>query len=162
MWWNSYCSKCCIECCSLWGFIGEELYVSGFKYGTDEFGATAVKVVSQVRHPSYNPDTMENDFYLYKLERDVSINTQVTLTLNQDGAKPAVGDDLTVLGLGTLSSGGSTPDFLKDVVVPTVSNQYCGSAQSYGSEFYPDLMLCAGEPGKDSCQVSMASPISQF
>jgi trypsin len=138
------------------GYIGDEVYVSGYNSGTDSFGATAVKVVSQVRHPNYDSDTMENDFYLYRLENEVFPNTQVTLTLNQNGAKPATGDDLTTLGLGLLSEGGNAPDRLRDVVVPTVSNQYCGSSQAYGSEFYPDLMLCASGPGKDSCHVSMA------
>jgi trypsin len=138
------------------GYIGDEVFVSGYKSGTDEDGAIGVKVVSQVRHPNYDADTMENDFYLYRLETEVFPDTQVTLTVNQNGGQPAAGDDLTVLGLGTLSSGGNAPGELRDVVVPTVSNQDCGSNQAYGSEFYPDLMLCAGGPGKDSCQVSMA------
>lgn len=143
------------------GYIGEEVFVSGYRFGSEAFGAIGVKVVAQVRHPNFDSLTMENDFYLYQLEREVfpTSNTQVTLTLNQNGATPAAGDDLTVLGLGLTSSGGSTPDLLRDVVVPAVSNADCGSSQSYGSEFYPDVMLCAGDSGKDSCQGDSGGPI---
>ena len=142
------------------GYVGEKVYVSGYQYGSSQYGTTAVKVVDQVEHPNYNPNTNENDFYLFKLESEVFPATQVTLTLNQDGAMPAPDDELTVLGLGLLEEGGSTtPDFLNDVVVPTVSNEFCASSQSYGSDFHPDVMLCAGMPQKDSCQGDSGGPI---
>ena len=140
-------------------YLGQEVYVSGYQYGTAQHGATGVMVVDQVQHPNYDPYTMENDFYLYKLESEVFPATQVILTLNQDGAVPAADDELTVLGLGVLEQGGTTPDFLNDVVVPTVSNEFCGSSQSYGDEFFPEVMLCAGVPQKDSCQGDSGGPL---
>jgi len=55
------------------------------------------------------------------LEKEVFPNSKITLTVNDNGATPADGQDLTVLGLGLLSEGGPAPNVLHDVVVPTVS-----------------------------------------
>merc|ERR1712008_215831 len=47
-------------------------------------------------------------------------------------------------GWGTLSSGGSTPETLKYVRVPAISNTACNS--DYGGSI-TDAMICAGYPG---------------
>eukprot|EP00934_Nitzschia_sp_Nitz4_P002594 Nitzschia sp. Nitz4//scaffold30_size153850//151812//153824//NITZ4_002804-RA/size153850-augustus-gene-0.78-mRNA-1//-1//CDS//3329547342//2584//frame0 len=144
------------------GYLGDTIFVSGYQYGSTSYGAVAEKVVAQKRHPNFNSNTMANDFYLFKLENEVYPDTSVTLTLNDQSSVPSTGQDLTVLGLGTLSSGGTTPDKLHDVVVPAVSNSYCSSWSSYGSEFISSVMLCAGDTssgGIDSCQGDSGGPL---
>ncbi len=141
------------------GYVGETVYVSGYEFGTDTFGAVAVRVIAQARHPNYVDSTSQNDFYLYRLETEVVIDTQITLSLNEDAANPFDGQELTVLGLGLLESGGAAPNFLNDVVVSTVSNEFCASSESYGSEFYSDVMFCAGDSQTDSCQGDSGGPI---
>ena len=66
--------------------------------------------------------------------------------------------DLTVMGFGTLRSGGSTPSNLQEVQVPYVPNDSCGSYPS--NEIYPS-MLCAGylSGGYDACQGDSGGPI---
>ena len=79
-----------------------------------------------------------------------------------------VGATAWVYGWGTLSAGGSQPDALQEVQVevqlfrcagvllqvevPVVSNAECNSVSSYDGAITAQ-MLCAGEEGKDACQV---------
>ena len=135
------------------GYVGQTVYVSGYVFGTDAEGAIAVRVVDEERHPNYNRRTEENDFYLYRLEREVFPAGDITLTVSR-GSDPSDGEDLTVLGLGTTSSGGSASGVLMDVQVQADSG--CGN---YGSDYVPEVMLCAGAPGKDSCQGDSGGPL---
>merc|ERR1712020_827049 len=62
------------------------------------------------------------------------------------------GDMFEVSGWGTTSEGGDTSSTLRMVSVPYVDDATCDSAYgSYGG-IVADVMLCAGEAGKDSCQ----------
>ena len=59
----------------------------------------------------------------------------------------------TVTGWGTLRSGGSQPDVLHEVSVKTMTNSVCSSSpMMYTAEMITDQMICAADPGKDSCQ----------
>jgi hypothetical protein len=125
---------------------------------TVNIGGTRIEVIQEQIHPKYNDDTSENDFYLYKLISPVDISgSGTTVTVNPDGSKPSAGQDLTVLGLGVTSEGGSLATSLRDVVVPTVSDVGCKAA--YGSSFISSVMFCAGVEGKDSCQGDSGGPI---
>ncbi len=57
-----------------------------------------------------------------------------------------------VSGWGDLASGGSRPDQLQSVTVPIVSDENC--LHFYPNALDPVTMICAGERGKDSCQVN--------
>lgn len=138
------------------GYLGNTILVAGYTYGTVTGETIAVRVVDQVRHPNYNRRTYANDFYLYRLEREVYPETDgITLSVNTNGGFPTDGQDLTVMGLGTLSSGGTSgATNLRDVEVQM--DESCGR---YGSEYEPDIMLCAGARNKDSCQGDSGGPL---
>ena len=120
-------------------------------------GSMRGEIVLEQRHPGYNINTQENDFYLYKLRLPVS-TTGARVTVNTNGSAPSVGQALNVIGYGFTSEGGSVSDKMRDVVVPSVSNTYCQSV--YGSSINPNVMFCAGgEGGKDSCQGDSGGPI---
>jgi trypsin len=120
-------------------------------------GSTRVAVVQSRRHPSFNSNTMENDFYLHQLRSPVT-TSGARVTLNSDRALPTAGQPLTVLGLGLTSDGGRPASSLRDVVVPAVSDANCQAV--YGtSVFKSNVMFCAGEGGKDSCQGDSGGPI---
>ena len=142
--------------------IGPSLVLSAAHCGsylgqTVTIGTTRVAVVKSRRHPSYNSNTMENDFYLHQLRSPVT-TSGARVTLNSNAALPSAGQSLTTLGLGLTSDGGSPSSSLRDVVVPAVSNANCQSI--YGSSvFKTNVMFCAGEGGKDSCQGDSGGPI---
>jgi trypsin len=117
---------------------------------THTIGATRVVVIQSRIHPSYNSKTIENDFYLHQLRSPVT-TTGAQVTLNTNGTLPTAGQPLTTHGVGLTSNGGSPSSSLRDVVVPAVSNANCRKA--YGSSASKsNVMFCAGEGGKDSCQ----------
>merc|ERR1711862_616513 len=65
-----------------------------------------------------------------------------------------------VSGWGTTSEGGDTSSTLRMVSVPYVDDATCDSAYgSYGG-IVADVMLCAGEAGKDSCQGDSGGPMT--
>jgi len=70
--------------------------------------------------------------------------------------KPAV-----VTGYGNTSDGGVGSPILKELVVPVLGDDVCGSGTSYGSGFNSSTMLCAGYTtgGQDSCQGDSGGPL---
>jgi len=119
-------------------------------------GSVQVDVIDERIHPSYSSSSNVLDFYLYRLRSPVT-TTGTQVVVNTDAASPYDGQPLTVMGYGTTSEGGFASAELRDVVVPKVSDAACQSA--YGTTFNPDVMLCAGEAGKDSCQGDSGGPI---
>lgn len=118
-------------------------------------GGGTIYTVTEVHvHPSFNNDTLNNDFALLKLSTPAS---QSPVLLNFSSTS-LVGLNATVTGWGTTRSGASSgSDVLLQVTVPIVSNAVCSPA-------YPDLtnnMLCAGfsAGGKDSCEGDSGGPL---
>jgi trypsin len=114
-------------------------------------GGAVFNVSHVYRHPSYDSNTMAYDFALLELS---SAASQAPLLLNFTGTDLA-GQNAIVTGWGTLSSGGASPDELRQVTVPVVSNATCSSQVSG----ITPQMLCAGTPGKDSCQGDSGGPL---
>jgi len=118
-----------------------------------------------IADPKYRTEgsDINYDFALCKLNEPVSIDTSfVSIELNENDNFPSVGQDLLVMGLGALSSGGNFPNILHNVTVPYISNNVCRSGDYYGNSV-TDIMLCAGfaSGGKDSCQGDSGGPIVQ-
>jgi hypothetical protein len=53
------------------------------------------------------------------------------------------------------------PDELHEVQIHMISDAFCSSPTSYGSQFIPETMVCAGEElgGKDTCQGDSGGPL---
>jgi trypsin len=68
------------------------------------------------------------------------------------------GTSETIVGWGTTSEGGDTPDALQEATVPITTDDYCGGA--YG-DFDATTMVCAGYPqgGVDTCQGDSGGPM---
>merc|ERR1712051_535867 len=111
---------------------------------------------------TYNPNTLDNDFVILKLDSPLTLNADV-----QPACLPSSAAYLDVSsteercftsGWGTLSSGGSTPEGLKYVRVPAITNAACNN--DYGGSI-TDSMICGGYPGvggKDACQGDSGGP----
>jgi secreted trypsin-like serine protease len=64
----------------------------------------------------------------------------------------------TIVGWGTTSEGGDTPDTLQEAQVPITSDAFCAGAYS---DFDPQTMVCAGfeQGGVDTCQGDSGGPL---
>ena len=93
--------------------------------------------VKEIPHPNYKGSN--NDFMVVTLDREVQ---KTPIPLNSNVNSPSVGEQLTVIGFGRTSEGGSSSNRLKKVNVPTVSFQDCRGV--YGSTIQDATMLCAG------------------
>ena len=60
-------------------------------------------------------------------------------------------------GWGALGAGRPSPDTLRVVRVPIISDQACRTA--YRGEVYIDVMLCAGSMGHDACARDSGGPL---
>ena len=63
-----------------------------------------------------------------------------------------------VTGWGRLSSSGPLADVLQEATVRTLSIEQC--RRKYGQSRISDNMICAEEPGKDSCEGDNGGPLA--
>ena len=107
-----------------------------------------------VSHPSYDSNTLNNDFAILHLIKPVKIGTRAApacLPTSSMGGNFLAGKTMTVSGWGTLLEGGSQPNVLHSVDVAGIPNSQCNNL--YGG--ITRAMLCAGDVangGIDSCQ----------
>ncbi|XP_075161618.1 trypsin-1 [Haematobia irritans] len=118
------------------------------------------RVVAVNMHRQYSTTTLQNDIALLKLDQPVPLKDPIRPVCLPVGAnhnfdfKSAI-----VAGWGLTSDGGSSSSYLREVVVPVITNAQC-KATSYKSMIV-DTMLCAGylEGGKDACQGDSGGPL---
>jgi len=116
-------------------------------------GEQYITPVEWISHPGYNSNTQDNDFAIVRLSQDVTFTDTVYPVCMPDSSKNYDSVQATVTGWGTLQSGGSQPNVLYEVDVDTQSNSQCtSSATLYSRNTITANMLCASNPGKDSCQ----------
>merc|ERR1712012_1008542 len=119
----------------------------------------AADVFKVTMHPDYSSSTVANDACVLSLAESVTDSNAGTVSLATSGSF-SDGDMFEVSGWGTTSEGGDTSTSLRMVSVPYVDDATCDSAYgSYGG-IVADVMLCAGEAGKDSCQGDSGGPMT--
>jgi secreted trypsin-like serine protease len=122
-------------------------------------GSGARRDVSRiVIHPSWNPNTFDNDVAVWQLSTAAAGISLATLATD-DGP---VGANLLVSGWGVTTEGGTPPIELRKVEVPLVDKPNCNDANSYNGQI-TDRMVCAGfdEGRKDSCQGDSGGPLTR-
>jgi secreted trypsin-like serine protease len=113
-----------------------------------------------VKQATVNPNYLLNigyDITLLELT-SASTKTPVQVAGSGEGALWAPSVMETIVGWGTTSEGGSTPNVLQEATVPTTTDAYCRNAYS---DFDATTMLCAGFPqgGVDTCQGDSGGPM---
>ena len=116
-------------------------------------------------HSGYNDMTFERDMCILKLRNDesfgISSNSEIDYAcLPEPNQEIEPGTKCWTAGWGTLSSGGSLPDKLREVDLQIMSDEQCAASQ-LGDEYFASNMMCAGYPegGKDACQGDSGGPL---
>jgi hypothetical protein len=114
--------------------------------------------------PLFNPNTLEWDVVVAQLSSPSpsSNSTSIQIAGANEAAFWAPGNENAwATGWGAISSGGASSDTLREVNIDRIADATCGAASSYGSDFHPQTMVCAGEitGGQDSCQGDSGGPL---
>jgi secreted trypsin-like serine protease len=135
---------------------------------SSELPVQAVKYQSNY-NPNYNNDKVPRyDVAYLVLAAPGSTQTPIKVAGSDEGALWDPGSPVDVSGWGSTSSClpgqsycGPTTDTLRAATVQVISDTNCGSVLSYGTNFDPATMVCAGYPsgGVDSCQGDSGGPL---
>lgn len=115
-----------------------------------------ISVSQVITHPNYDGNTLENDIAILVLSQP---SRYAAFVPSLSSNAPLAPTPVTAIGWGTLSSGGSSPDTLQKVTVPTVDRSECNDL--YNGEIL-NTMICAGDViagGKDACQGDSGGPL---
>jgi secreted trypsin-like serine protease len=129
-----------------------EVYIGSNKPGQGE----KIPVASVKTHPNY----MLSDGYdisIIKLSRaSTKAPTPVSGAAEESLFAPSTVEQ--IVGFGTTSEGGDTPDTLQKAQVPITTDAYCSNAYS---SFEAQTQICAGYPqgGVDTCQGDSGGPM---
>ena len=104
-------------------------------------------------HPSYDFDTIKNDFALLFLEESTTLDIALP-QLNNNNDFPSPESRTHVLGWG-VTDDGSLANVLLRVDLAVISNDDCNNAEigedNYNGQIFDD-MICTETDGQDACQ----------
>ena len=110
-------------------------------------------------HENYDARRHINDVALLSLAEPARSPRQLLIGADRKSQMLQERAKATVIGFGSVSSGGQSSDRLLYVDVPLVAQEKCQTA--YGPDKITDATFCAGpdDGGKDSCQGDSGGPI---
>jgi len=131
---------------------------------TSETTMVRMAISKIINHPDYQHSTTNDDFSLLKMKKTIDFSKYAhirPICIPTDASKDYTDFTATVSGWGTLSSGGSTSNQLREVDVKVLSNAKCKNNYNYPSSWITSQMLCANVNGggKDACQGDSGGPL---
>ena len=132
---------------------------------TEQSGSNQLAVSSVIVHPDFNDRTYQNDIALIGLAAPIIPTASVqpiALPSTVDPATwPPAGTPAQISGWGSASFGGSPSGTLLTAPIQVLSGPGQPSCGSYGSDFFPAQVICAGVPagGIDACQGDSGGPL---
>ncbi len=141
---------------------------------TETLEGRSIKIKSEVQHPQYNEQTVDNDFNIVVLTEKIREEEGIQFVkLNSDGAVPVVGAATNVMGWGDtnpLKNEVDVSNVLMETEVYAVSNEDCekseGTVETEFGQVFTDMigqvtdnMLCAFANGTDGCQGDSGGPL---
>lgn len=127
------------------------------RIGSNKAGQGAlVPVARAIVEPDYLA-TSGHDITLLALARPAT-QAPTKVAGASEGSLWSPGTSEQIVGWGTTSEGGDTPDTLQKAAVPITTDADCARAYS---DFEADTMVCAGYPqgGTDTCQGDSGGPM---
>ncbi len=129
-----------------------DVYIGSNKPGKGE----RVPVSKVTAHPSY----LLSDGYDISILKLSRASTKAPTPVSGTAEKPLWAPSTleTIVGFGTTSEGGDTPDTLQKAQVPIITDTSCSGAYS---SFEARTQICAGYPqgGTDTCQGDSGGPM---
>lgn len=115
-------------------------------------GGKVISVEANINHPRYDSNTFEFDFALLKLAEAIVLNGVTTAIIPLSAFNDPIEDNTPVLvtGWGSTLKASESNSVLRGVIVETMNQKTCNQRYLYDGGITED-MLCAGSPGKDSC-----------
>ncbi|HET9323830.1 MAG TPA: trypsin-like serine protease [Gaiellaceae bacterium] len=121
---------------------------------TDIYAVTAVDV-----DQAYSEATHANDLAMLRLQRPAPYPPARVVRLDE-GARWASGTTARIVGWGATSSNGQNPSTsLLQADVPIRPDAVCSDPSSYGGDFDPSTMVCAGNGTADTCAGDSGGPL---
>jgi len=133
--------------------LGDRVYIGRHDLTDSSEKFESIEIDWETQHPDYNGGNLANDFMMIKLKKSSSVKP---VKVDDGSVDLPSGTDVTVMGWGTTSFGGSPSAVLMEVEVDIVSNSHCNS--DYGGGI-SDSMMCASRSEKDSCQGDSGGPL---
>lgn len=127
-------------------------------------GAIHIPVVDVIRHPNFDPSTLDNDVAILRLAtpapESLPLLKLADETLMESQGIP--GTLATVSGWGSINDEATFVQELQSVDVPIVALDECRSSYEEIGLTLGDSMICAGYPegGRDSCSGDSGGPLT--
>jgi secreted trypsin-like serine protease len=119
------------------------------------------KVIKVLRHPEYNPLTLDNDLALAQLDRAASVTPIPLIKAAELHAKET--DELWIAGWGRVEETNRVkPDHLQEVDVQVSNRKACRDSYRSIQREITDRMFCASKEMKDACKGDSGGPIVAF
>lgn len=146
------------------GMLGQMLVMLGqhdMNGEAQRIKPTIKTVRRMIVHRDYNPETFDNDIALLELDTPFESKPHIMPICLPTKEENYVGKHAYVSGFGKLSYGGMVPNILQTVQLPIIDNQNCQKMFMNAGhlKYIRDQFLCAGSPGKDSCEGDSGGPL---
>lgn len=107
-----------------------------------------------IKHPYFNEYTFDFDYSLLSLKTFITFDGVTKAPIELADLNEAIDDETQVLvsGWGLTRSSTESNKVLRGVVIPTYNQDQCDRIYKYDGGITKQ-MVCAGSPGKDSCNV---------
>ncbi|KAJ0389227.1 hypothetical protein ATCC90586_010322 [Pythium insidiosum] len=116
-----------------------------------------IRVSREIKHPGYTSERGAWDFLILELAEDARFDP---VSVGTADPSTFFGANVTTIGWGATSQGGSGSSVKLRVDLPVVTDAACAAAGLQGYPFDATNMFCAGgKRNKDSCQGDSGGPL---
>ncbi|XP_050087101.1 trypsin alpha-3-like [Anopheles aquasalis] len=120
-------------------------------------GGVIFQAAQIINHPNYNSANLNNDVCVIRITTSFVGTNIAPIRLVGSGVNIGAGTNSVVSGWGLTSAGGSLAANLLAVNIPVVAQATCSS--QWGAGRITAAMICAGAPGRDSCNGDSGGPL---